>query len=360
MLEAAQLASKGAPASATDLNGYTSRCSFDLFNSMMFGQLTKMADPETVHDQENFEFCHAVLNGMDHLMKQLRTPMQLIMFKLGIKTSLYKDMAQSVDMVFTIAEKKYHAFKERYDKNDLTEAEMSSYLGRAVIRQAEDGSNISEQELAELIKISLCAAVDTTSSMLSWNMIHLALNGGVQDKLHAELAEATQKHGGLNAESLRKVNAPYLHAFLRETHRLTPSAPLTIIKENSVADIEIHGSVIPKDSVFGFDGYSTGLELVEDPNEFCPERWLPDAVDARKGTPAEIIDHPFYRDAFSQGSRKCPGSRVANNEVLILISQLVLDWQMAPSDAGYGKEDVTYKWRGMIHPDMPILDFVAR
>jgi len=25
-----------------------------------------------------------------------------------------------------------------------------------------------------------------------------------------------------------------------------------------------------------------------------------DEVEARKGTPGEIIDHPFYRDAFSQ------------------------------------------------------------
>ena len=34
-------------------------------------------------------------------------------------------------------------------------------------------------------------------------------------------------------------------------------------------------------------------DLVNDPEEFWPERWLKDAVDARKVTIAEIIDHPF-------------------------------------------------------------------
>lgn len=55
-------------------------------------------------------------------------------------------------------------------------------------------------------------------------------------------------------------------------------------------------------------------DLVNDPEEFWPERWLKDAVDARKCTIAEFIDHPFLAAPFSQGARKFPGSRVAANE----------------------------------------------
>jgi cytochrome P450 len=196
---------------------------------------------------------------------------------------------------------------------------------------------------------------------LSWNLLHLALNPEVQEKLHAEILESTTKCGGLNTEALRKANAPYLHAILRETHRLTPAAPLTVFKENSLSDLEIHGSIIPKDSLLALDGHSVGLDesIVDNPQEFRPERWFPEAVEARKGTTAEIIDHPYYRDAFSQGSRKCPGSRVANNEVLLLISQFVLDWKIRPPK-GYGKDDVTYCMHGMVHPDLPMLNFQAR
>ena len=83
------------------------------------------------------------------------------------------------------------------------------------------------------------------------------------------------------------------------------------------------------------------------------------AIDARKGTPAEVLDHPYYRDPFSQGSRKCPGSRVANNEVLILLSQMVLDWRMEAPE-GYSNESVEYSLKGMIHPTMPKLAFISR
>jgi cytochrome P450 len=297
---------------------------------------------------------------MDKMIKQMMSPWELTLFNFGIKTSMYKDMAQAFDTATSIAEKKYQEFRKRRDANELTESEKSSYLNKAILRQAEDKS-IREEELAEIIKIALTAAIDTTSSLMSWNMFHLALNPEVQEKLHVELVETTQKCGGLNSEALRKGNVPYLHAVLRETHRLTPAAPVTIFKENSLADLEIHGSTIPKDSLLILDALSVGLDenVVENPKEFRPERWFPDAVEARKGTAAEILDHPYYRDAFSQGSRKCPGSRVANNEVLIMISQLVLDWEMSPPE-GYGKEDVTYSMHGMVHPNLPQLKFVAR
>lgn len=360
MAEAARFASKGAPASSGDLNGYTNRCSFDLFTAMMFGQLSKMADPQTGKDQVNIDFCNAASDGMDAVLKQMTSPWNLILFQFGIKTRLYHDMSNSFQTTWDIANEKYKEFRKRYDANELTEAEKSSYLYRAIIREEEDES-IHEEELTDIVRVALTAAIDTTSSLLDWNILHLALNPEMQEKLHAELVESTTKCGGLNQEALQKSNTPYLHAMLRETHRLTPSAPLTIFKENSLADIEIHGTAIPKDSLICLDGHSLGLDesIVDDPQEFRPERWLPEAVEARKGTSAEVLDHPYYRDAFSQGSRKCPGSRVALNEALLLLSQLVLDWKITPP-SGYGKDDVTYSMHGMVHPKLPNLNFVTR
>lgn len=362
MVEAAEFASKGAPASTADLNAYTNRCSFDLFCSLMLGEMTKMADPNTGHDPENIEFCKSAVRGMEAMMMQISNPLQLILFRMGIKTGLYNEMGSNLGKSMKISRKKYEAFRERYEAGDLTEEERNSYLARAIERQAAEGSTISEYELAELIEMSLLAAVDTTSSLLAWNMMHLAINPDVQEKLHAELAENAKASGGrITADTIGK-KSPYLQAVIRESHRLTPAVPTTILKENSLSDVEIHGSIIPKDSLFALDSHSVGLDhdFVNDPFEFQPERWLPEAVEARKGTPSEILDHPFYKSPFSQGSRKCPGSRVASNEVLIMISQLVLDWKMrAPADMNNVK-DIPYAMSGMIHPKMPELEFEAR
>ena len=57
------------------------------------------------------------------------------------------------------------------------------------------------------------------------------------------------------------------------------------------------------------ESYTTCMDerLADSPRDFIPERWLPDAVEARKGsTEKEIVDLPFFRDHFSQGARKCP------------------------------------------------------
>ena len=299
---------------------------------------------------------------METMVAQMMSPFELVMFKLGFKTKLYKEMAGSFSKATEIAKKKYEAFRKHSDKHCLTEMEKQSYLGRAIARQAEEGSKISESELAELINMSLIAAIDTTSSLLSWNIMHLAINQDVQDKLHTELVETVAKHGGLKSQALKKSSSPYLHAVIRESHRLTPANPITCFKENSLSQVVIHGAVVPVGSLFCMDAFSIGMdpEFVSEPKEFRPERWLPDAVESRKGTPLEIIDHGFYKDPFSQGSRKCLGSRVASNEVLIMVSQLILDWRISAPSWFKSVDDVDYMLQGMVHPKLPKLEFASR
>ena len=43
----------------------------------------------------------------------------------------------------------------------------------------------------------------------------------------------------------------------------------------------------------------------------------------RKGTAAEVIDHPLLRAPFSAGARMCPGNKIANFELLTMVAQLV-------------------------------------
>jgi cytochrome P450 len=205
--------------------------------------------------------------------------------------------------------------------------------------------------------------VDTTSSPFGWNLYHIAVNQDVQMKLYDELSSAIESEGGeIHEQFLKPSTCPYLHAVIRESHRLTPAAPITLSKENSLADVQIHDTVIPKGSLVSFENYSLGMDpnIIDNPTHFQPERWLPPAIEARKGTPAETIDHPFFKAPFSHGSRKCPGSRVANNEILILISQLVLDWKIsAPSNIN-SYDDMEYTMTGMVTPNLPKLEFQAR
>merc|ERR1712196_747941 len=100
------------------------------------------------------------------------------------------------------------------------------------------------------------------------------------------------------------------------------------------------GTVICDTRSIGMDA-----QIVSRPNEFDPTRWLDEEnVNGRKGTPAEVLDHPLYREPFSAGARKCPGSRVANFEVKTMKS-----WM-----------DVPYFNGITVQPTIPELSFEKR
>ena len=65
IVHAAEYASKAAPVSSGDLMEYLNRCSFDLFNTVMFGELTKAANLDTA-TEENRKFCIAASRGVQY------------------------------------------------------------------------------------------------------------------------------------------------------------------------------------------------------------------------------------------------------------------------------------------------------
>ncbi|KAL7543730.1 hypothetical protein ACHAWF_007447, partial [Thalassiosira exigua] len=330
-IRTAELASKGAPA-WTDLNAYLNNCAFDMFNNMMLGQLAETANPNTPTDEIMLEFIEAAKTQMAGNNELQKDVYELLIGKVfGIKTAKYKIVKDAIVKTNDIGTAKARAFLEKKARGELDEFEKNSWFAHAIERQASEGSDISVEEMINLSMAALGAAVDTTSSFMAWNLLHIAVHPKVQQRLREELlAVAQQSEGKLRAEIFQRSQTPYLHAVVRESHRLTPVAPINLFKEVS-HNIEIHGRSFPTGTFFVFDSYSTGRDpsIFDDHDEFKPERWLPDAVQARKGTPAEIIDNVFFKEPFSQGARKCPGSRVASNETHILLAQLVLDWDIS-------------------------------
>jgi cytochrome P450 len=197
---------------------------------------------------------------------------------------------------------------------------------------------------------------------LGWNLINIAINPDVQEKLHAEIASVVAANDGVLTEtSFSKDSMPFLHAVLRETHRLTPASAISIMKTVGSDEIEIHGTKLNKGAVVALEGFSMGVDpqLMDEPQLYKPERWLPDAVAARTGTPAEVLDHPFLKEPFSAGPRRCPGSRVATNEMLVFLAQLIFDWKISAPTVSSLK-DIKYEQRTSIEAEIPPLKFEPR
>lgn len=365
MVQAAQLASKGFVDFRFEPNSFMVRSSFDMFSSIMFGELTGVANPKSNPDPQNIKFCNASVEALESVFPLMLKPHVRLLLKLGLKTSEYKHFEEQLSISRSIANAKLEAFWKKIEQGNLNEAESASYYYRAIERFKADPDSISEEELGEIGGMILVASVDTTSSVLSWCTVHLAMNPSVQESLYQEISKnlSESESGRLSEALLSKAASPFLHAVVRESHRMTPAIPMSLVKSNSQADVELHGVTIPKGNRIALDTYSLGMdpEYVPDYNIFRPERWLDDEVEKRAGTPAEMIDHPLYRDPFSAGSRKCPGSRVANYEVLVMISQLLLDWKISFENERILSLDDIQHYQGLtIQPKIPELKLIPR
>jgi len=373
MIRACQIASKGAPLHSKTIPTFTTFCSFDMFSSIMFGEFPGLASGKSDDQQEeNKKFCNTAMTGLELTMPLLINPIASAMKSIGIKTNVYSTFEENYSESRKIANQKMIDFKTRKEQGELLDDfETMSYASLSIDRymaamDTEDA--LGEDEVAEILCVGLIAALDTTSALLNWSLIHLAMNPEVQEELHREVSEnvaAANASGALTEGCFTKSNNVYLDAFLRENQRMTSPVGFNLGKKNFRDDVEIHGRTIPKGNMFILDCRSVGMDpaIVKDPDVFDPTRWFENEVQNRIGTPAEIFDHPLYKAPFSAGARKCPGNRVASYEAKILLSQLVLDWKISFAEVKNQPKswrDIVYVQGLTIQPEVPELTFERR
>lgn len=361
ILETVPYISKGMPRYASDLNNFLQMASFDMFCSVLLGIYPRITDPDAVVDPADKEFCTNVAKMISGGARITMFPGETILYKLGIKSKSYKELYKSFVLAQEYGMNKIAELEKKKELGTLTQSEESSYWNQALDRWKLGDTDLTKEEVNRICLILFNASVDTTSGKTAWHLLHLGLNEEAQEKLYQEVYQHTQKADGkITPEYFAASNSPYLAAVLRESNRLscpTNTTPMRRIDR----EVEIHGHILPVGSVVGFDqiGKSRDPEFVEDPLSFRPERFLPDAMEKRKGTKSEFLDHPLYSGPFGQGARRCPGSRVARNESMALLAQCVLDWKMnIPGVSSF--RDVPQAINTVVDPVLPTFSFQSR
>jgi cytochrome P450 len=354
ILEAAKMASKEVPTDGADMAKFMNFCSLDMFSMVLFGSYRKGITPE-----QHEIFRRSAVYAVSESFKLKREPVQALLYRLGVTSSRNKKLRENLDNVFDIGLARMEAFQKVMEEGQLNGQERNAYIAGALERQRD--SDLSIEEVNEIATVMLLASVDTTAGKLSWNLLQMGLNPSIQERLFEEVDKAVQEEGDLTANVFDKSKTPLLQAIVRETHRLTPAAAFNLVKEVQQSPVEIHGVTLPPGSVVIFDSFNPGMnpDLVDDPEKFTPDRWLAEGIQSRKGTPREIIDHPFFTGPFSQGARRCPGSRVANFETQAMLARLILDWKLITPE-GLHLRDVKTNWEAVINPVWPELQFIAR
>ncbi|KAJ7121713.1 cytochrome P450 [Mycena epipterygia] len=232
------------------------------------------------------------------------------------------------------------ATQERVD----TGTDIISILLRANLSANESSRLTDVQILAQTTGI-IFAAMDTTSSGLCRVFHVLASHPEVQDKLRAEILEASAdgENGHLTHDEI--VELPYLDSVLREILRLYPPVAPGVLRETLAPAIlplatpitATDGSTltsipVPKGTqiVIAIAKANNNPEIWgDDAREFKPERW----VNGRAGSKDAKMPGVWGGTmTFIGGGRSCIGFKFSQLEMKVLLCVLLRSFRFSLSD----------------------------
>ncbi|GMJ05448.1 RED ELONGATED 1, SUPERROOT 2, ALTERED TRYPTOPHAN REGULATION 4, RUNT 1, cytochrome P450, family 83 [Hibiscus trionum] len=176
------------------------------------------------------------------------------------------------------------------------------------------------------------AGTDTSAATVIWVISFLMKNPNCLKRTQMEVRNLIGKKGFLKEDDIQSLT--YLKAVIKETFRLQPTLPLLVPRE-TLQKCSIGGYEIPAKSLVFVNAWAIGRdpEVWENPQEFCPERFIGSSIDY-KGQDFELIP-------FGTGRRICPGMRMGVATVELALANLFykFDWEMP---TGMNVEDLDF------------------
>merc|ERR1712226_25157 len=118
---------------------------------------------------------------------------------------------------------------------------------------------------------------------------------------------------------------PLIQAVIQETLRLSSVFYFTL-PHKAMKDSSIDGKPVPKNTILLFNIWSINHDERgwENPHEFNPCRWIEETGMFNPKKHASFM-------SFSAGKRVCLGERMARDEMFILLSSLIRDFEILPN-----------------------------
>lgn len=177
------------------------------------------------------------------------------------------------------------------------------------------------------IKVScvdyISAGVDTVGNSLIYAIWLIANNPRAQSKLKEELEKVSQEE--LTPDTIQ--NLTYLRACVKESFRMFPTA--SQIARLTEEELQVSGGyVLPAQSLVLCHTHVAchQEENFTQPSKFIPERWIADERQANWNHKPHLVL------PFGSGKRICPGKRLAEQEIHIVIAKIFTHFSLTPID----------------------------
>ncbi|MBW4641509.1 MAG: cytochrome P450 [Goleter apudmare HA4340-LM2] len=196
----------------------------------------------------------------------------------------------------------------------------------SLLIQARDeaGNSMGEKELIAQAVLLLFAGHETTTSMLTWLCVELALNPEVMQRTREEQQQLASQ-GALSLEQLGQM--PYLEQVLWEIERL--HSPVGGGFRGVIKNFEFDGFHVPAGWQLLYSIFVTHSleEIYPQPDQFNPDRFSPQRQEHKQ--------YPFSLIGFGGGPRVCIGIAFAKMEMKIIAAHLLrrYDWEILPNQS---------------------------
>eukprot|EP01094_Clydonella_sp_ATCC50884_P018498 TRINITY_DN3422_c2_g1_i1.p1 TRINITY_DN3422_c2_g1~~TRINITY_DN3422_c2_g1_i1.p1 ORF type:complete len:504 (-),score=123.52 TRINITY_DN3422_c2_g1_i1:372-1826(-) len=271
-------------------------------------------DMKTLHGQET-RFAQEVNRVLEALANREKDALANFV-SVPTFMSYFKDGQQYKKAIDYMKEFADEVVEQRLrESKDRGEDSARDLLDMIIDCVAEDG-NIDDpnlrEELRDEVLLFFFAGHETTSTLLSWAIFHVANNPEIYEKVMQELDEHVPQEGVPTYEQLNKLE--YMTCVLKETLRLySPAAGF--IRE-PIDDVELDGHVVPAKVPLFILSYTIHRDeqYWTDPEKFDPERFLPKNS---KGRPV------FAWLPFAVGPRNCIGMQFAMLEARAILTRIL-------------------------------------
>ncbi|XP_077994249.1 cytochrome P450 4F3-like [Glandiceps talaboti] len=218
-----------------------------------------------------------------------------------------------------INERKDTLAQEKQD-GEKRDKKFVDFLDILLTAKDEDGNGLTDQEIKDEVDTFMFEGHDTTASGISWCLYNLANNPQHQQKCRQEVNDLLKDREKQEIEwdDLHKLQ--YLTLCIKESMRLNP--PVPVIGRTTTSPLTLpDGRTIPA-------GYNVTLSMNllhrnehvwDKPTEFKPERFTPENSKDRS---------PYAYLPFSAGPRNCIGQNFAMNEMKIVLSTILHNFEL--------------------------------
>jgi len=236
----------------------------------------------------------------------------------------YRQFSKNFKEIFNFAQRLVHAHNDQINENEDGRDYIDEFLKRAKQDQLEkkQNSTFDMEQLTSSITNLFIGGTETTSTTLRWGLVFMIENPHVLQRVQQEIDEyMSTKSNGSHVKMEDKQYLPYTVATTLEIQRCGNIATLGgSTMHRNLEDTTLHGYHIPKNSFVAANFYAVHVDSRQfsDPHKFDPTRFLSEDQ--------KSIRRPAAFIPFSIGKKSCPGESLANMEIFLFFTNLVLQY----------------------------------